>query len=381
MLPLLLLVPLAQPAPPVEEGFTSLCADAELSAWRLPKPGAWECADGVIRKVTGGTLFTRHIYEDFTLRLDYKIGPGGNSGVFVHAPLSGRHSALGMEVQIMGDHGKPPSDQSSGALYAAKAPSVAVTNPDGEWNALEVVFLGRHMKVTLNDQVIHDFDLDDPAANADLPPGIKLSDRCPRGFIGLQDHGAPVEFRNVRIKEEPERGFSPTPLAPLPPEGGNGVGAFAFADGVLTATAPAEGTAILKGTQVLGDCEVRLEYSVEPGAQALFLPRTDKDPKHAPLEIVMADDSGKAPGREASGALLGQAATMMPASLPIGEWNDLRIVLRGWTVQVYLNSMPVLNVPSANYWGKYMYTPLKGTPGIAARKGKVEVRNVRVKPL
>jgi hypothetical protein len=41
------------------------------------------------------------------------------------------------------------------------------------------------MKVTLNEQVIHDFDLDDPVANEGLVPGIRLSDRCPRGFIGL----------------------------------------------------------------------------------------------------------------------------------------------------------------------------------------------------
>ena len=381
MLPALLLLPLAQPAPVAEEGFVSLSADAELSAWRLPRPGAWECSDGVIRRVTGGTLFTRHIYEDFTLRLDYKIGKGGNSGVFVRAPLSGRHSALGMEVQVMGDYGTRPSNQSTGSLYAAKAPAAAANNPDDEWNALEVVLAGRHMKVTLNDQVIHDFDLDDPDVNQGLVPGIKLSDRCPRGFIGLQDHGAPVEFRNVRIREEPEEGFIPTPLSPLPPEGGNGAEAFTLTDGVLMVMAPAEGTAILKGTEVLGDYELRLEYRVEPGAQALWLAHMDNDPKHQPLEIVMGDDSGKAPGREASGALLGLASTMVPASLPTGEWNDLRAVFQGWTVRVYLNEMPVLNVPSANFWGKYQYTPLKGVPGIAARKGKVDVRSVRVRAL
>jgi len=381
MLPLYLMTALLHQPPAVEPGFTSLCADAELSAWRLPKPGAWECTDGVIRRVTGGTLFTRHIYEDFTLRLDFKIGKGGNSGVFVRAPLSGRHSALGMEVQIAGDFGKPPSSQSTGALYAAKASAVAANNADGEWNALEVALLGRHMKVTLNEQVIHDFDLDDPAVNEGLAPGIRLSDRCPRGFIGLQDHGSPVEFRNVRIREEPEAGFEPLFDGTLNGWTADREGAFGAQDGILVCSAPADGPATLKHSRTLADCEIRLEYRVEPGAQALLLPRTAANPRNAPLEIVMGDDTGKAPGREASGALLGQASTMMPASLPAGEWNDLRVILRGWTVRVYLNSMPVLNVPSANLWGKYMYTPLKGVPAIAARKGKVEVRDLRVRPL
>ena len=115
-----------------EEGFVSLSGDPTLSAWRQPADGAWECNDGVIKKIKGGTLFSEQMYEDFCLRLEYRIEEGGNSGLFLRAPLSGRHSALGMEMQILGDHGKPPSVGSSGALYAAKAPDVAATNPDGE---------------------------------------------------------------------------------------------------------------------------------------------------------------------------------------------------------------------------------------------------------
>jgi hypothetical protein len=384
MLPLVMVTAALQQTPiSPEDGFVSLSSDAELPAWRLPRPGAWECQGGVIRRLTGGTLFTRAVYEDFSLRLEYRIDKGMNSGVFVRAPLSGRHSALGMEVQVQGDHGRAPGNETSGALYAARAPLVAANRPDGEWNALEVQLLGRHVHATLNDQVIHDFDLDDPQANEGLAPGVRLSDRCPRGFIGLQDHGNPVEFRNVRIKVEPEPGFEALtdgwvsyPPARLPSEGGNGL-----ADGVIRAMAPAEGTATLRHPRVLGDCEIRLEFRAEAGGQALLLPRTDDDPRHQPLEIVLGDDTGRAPGREASGSLLGVASTMMPASLPVGEWNDLRVVLCGWTVRVYLNEMPVLDVPSANLWGKYMYTPLGGAPALVARRGRVDLRNVRVKAL
>ena len=362
-----------------EEGFVSLSGDPTLSAWRQPADGAWECNDGVIKKIKGGTLFSEQMYEDFCLRLEYRIEEGGNSGLFLRAPLSGRHSALGMEMQILGDHGKPPSVGSSGALYAAKAPDVAATNPDGEWNEAEVEFRGAHLKATLNGQVIHDFDLDDPAVNEKLREGIKLSQRCVRGYIALQDHGHPVEFRNVRIREYPEEGLEALLGESLEGWTPSVEGAFALADGVLTCTAPEGETAGLTSAKTLGDHELRLEYRVSGGAEAYWLPRTDDDPKHRPMQVVLADDKDRAPGWNASGALAGQASTMVRASRPVGQWNDLRIVFRGWTVKVYLNGMRVLDVPSANYFGKYMYTPLRGRPQIVIRKGAVEVRNVRVK--
>jgi len=362
-----------------DEDFVSLSDDPALSAWRQPKDGAWECKDGIIKKIKGGTLFSEQMYEDFCLRLEYRIQKGGNSGLFLRAPLSGRQSALGMEMQILGDHGKPPSAGSSGALYSAKAPDVSATNPDGEWNEVEVEFRGTQLKVTLNGQVIHDFDLDDPAVNENLREGIKLSQRCPRGYIALQDHGHPVEFRNVRIKEYPEEAFEALLGESLEGWTPSAEGAFALAAGVLTCTAPEGETAALQCGKTVGDHELRLQYRVSEDAEGHWLPRTDDNPKHQPMEVVLADDKDRAPGWNASGALAGQASTMVRASRPVGQWNDLRMVFRGWTVQVYLNGMRVLDVPSANYFGKYMYTPLRGRPQIVIREGTVEVRDVRVK--
>ena len=77
----------------------------------------------------------------------------------------------------------------------------------------------------------------------------------------------------------------------------------------------------------------------------------------------------------------GQASTMVPGSLPPGQWNDLRMVFRGRDVEVYLNEMPVLNTYSTNFWREYMHAPLKGVPRIVVRKGRVEMRKVRVREL
>jgi hypothetical protein len=369
------------PAMPQEEGFVSLSDDPDLSAWRLPKPGAWVLEDGVIRRASGGTLFTRRIYEDFTLRLDFKIPKGGNSGLFLRAPLWGRHSALGMEMQICGDYGRKPGNGTTGGIYDAKAPDVAANRPDGEWNDLEVALHGRHMRALLNQQVIHDFDLDDPEINAPLPYGHKLSERCTRGFIGLQDHGTPIEFRNVRIKEEPEEGFEPLFDGTFTGWEPSDQTAFTVENGELVCTAPAEGEASLTYETPLGDYELRLEYRVDKGAEAAWLARTTGNPRSTPVEVVIADDSGKAPGVNASGALSGQASTLMRGSLPVGQWNDLRVIFRGLQVHVYLNSMPLLSTRSTNFWGAYRYAPLKGAPQMMIRKGKVGFRNIRARAL
>ncbi|MGQ9731996.1 MAG: 3-keto-disaccharide hydrolase [Candidatus Zipacnadales bacterium] len=383
MLPLLMTTALLQqPSPLAEEGFVLLSNDAELSAWRLPQAEGWVWEEGVIRRQKGGTLFSRAIYEDFVLRLEYRIAKGHNSGLFLHAPLSGRHSAIGMELQIMGDYGRTePNTTSTGALYDAKAPRVCANKPDGEWNVLEVQLSGRHMKVTLNEQVIHDFDLDDPQINEGQAYGQRLTDRRPRGFIGVQDHGNPVEFRNIWIKVEPERGFEPLLTDTLEGWTADNASAFALQGGVLTCWTPEGETAKLTYTRPLKDYEVRLEYRVEPGAEAYWLPRTSTNERNAPVEVVIGDDTNRAPSVNATGALAGQASTLMRGSLPPGQWNDLRMVFHGWSVEINLNEMPILSVPNVNYFSRYRYAPLNGSPALVVRKGKLELRNVRVRPL
>jgi len=128
------------------------------------------------------------------------MGPGCNSGVFLRTTEFGRQSRTGLEIQIYDDAGEPVSKYSSGAIYAVAAPKASAARNAGEWNSLEATLRGRTLKVTLNDTVVQDIDLDDPAINADLPDGHKMWQRAKRGYIGLQNHGRPIRFRNIRLK-------------------------------------------------------------------------------------------------------------------------------------------------------------------------------------
>jgi hypothetical protein len=105
-----------------------------------------------------------------------------------------------MELQILSDAGKPADLHSTGSLYGAAAPSKSMAKPDGEWNQVEVTVLKRMVTAVWNGEKILDVNLDDRKyQNAQERP---LAERAPFGHVGLQAYstGAPVEFRNVRIK-------------------------------------------------------------------------------------------------------------------------------------------------------------------------------------
>jgi hypothetical protein len=286
-----------------------------------------------------------------------------------------------MEIQILGAEGRPRDPETCGAIYAARAPDANAAKPPGEWNALEIDLRGRALRVVLNGQVIHDISLDDPAANAPLPAGLKLSERSHRGFIALQYHGAALEFRNVRIRPDPEAGFEPLFADGLAGWAGTPPAAFEVADGVLTGAATEGGEASLTCADVWSDYTLGLEYRVEKGAQAGICLRTDpRVERYTPVEVLIADDSGERPGINCSGALVGAAGVTWRGSRPPGEWNDMEIVCRGRLVQVFVNAVPVLSA-NTNLFGPYIRAPLKGAPQVRVRRGEVQLRNVRVRPL
>ncbi len=182
------------------DGWQPLFDGRSLEGWTTLRTdwGAWHVRDGAIvcdGSTMGPWLRTRRRFESFVLRLEYRISEKGNSGVFVRAPLDGRASRFGFEVQIMGRRPDPLDDQySTGAIYAALPPKEDASRPVGQWNELEVTCDGPMLQVRVNGRGVQDVDTRNVAV---------LKDRRRQGRIGLQDHGDKVWFRRIRIKELP----------------------------------------------------------------------------------------------------------------------------------------------------------------------------------
>jgi type 1 glutamine amidotransferase len=186
----------------VEWGFRPLFNGKDLTGWAAPSD-AWTVQDRVIdcKGGHGGWLRSDEEFEDFEFRFDYRISKDGNSGAFFRATLEGNPAFTGHEVQILDDHGKPPDMHSAGSLYDAMAPARNMSKPAWEWNEVSIKCVGRQLTITMNGYRIINVNLDDVGMNHPLAEEMKMWNRAKKGYLGFQDHGSRVQFRNLRVKE------------------------------------------------------------------------------------------------------------------------------------------------------------------------------------
>jgi hypothetical protein len=208
---LLLATPLLA-EPPLDkekaDGFSPLFNGKDFTGWKRyqSKPEGWAIEDGVLvcTGKGGGWLGTDRDYANYVLRLEYRLGPAGNSGVYLRAPEEGQISRTGMEIQILDDnhpnYAKLDFYQYTGSIYHVVGPTQRTGKPAGQWNTMEIRAAGREIVVILNGKKIVDADLDRPLRD---PAIAKEHTGLARttGRIGLQSHSERVEFRNIRVKE------------------------------------------------------------------------------------------------------------------------------------------------------------------------------------
>lgn len=152
-----------------------------------------------------GNLYTKKEYDNFIFRFEFKLTPGANNGLGIHAPLTGDAAYMGKELQILDNsasvYANLRDSQYHGSVYGVIAAKRGAQNPVGEWNYEEVIVNGDDIKITLNGVVIVDGNMAEASKNGTLDhkdhPGLKKK----RGYIGFLGHGSPLKFRNIRIKE------------------------------------------------------------------------------------------------------------------------------------------------------------------------------------
>jgi len=189
------------------EGWRDLLGGGDLSGWqdasgKRPGPG-WAVEDGaLVRKDRAGYLWTKERFGDFALELEFKTE--GNSGVFIRTDNLKDPVQTGIEIQVYTPV-KDPTKGSCGAVYNCLAPTKEMCRA-GQWNRMTITALDNELSVILNGEKIIDMDLNRWTEPQQNPDGTKnkfrtaLRDFKREGHIGLQDHGAPVAYRNVRIK-------------------------------------------------------------------------------------------------------------------------------------------------------------------------------------
>lgn len=186
-----------------------------VRAWNeLKNPGpagaSWRIEDGLLRggEPRGSWLVSEREYGDFDMEFDFKLGPTGNSGCALRAPMFGDPAFDGMELQMADYRYNPQAKDSelTGGIYRAIAPRRQVYRPE-EWNHYHVTLRGPSLRVELNGALIHDLNLDEqnqPVKRHDGKDAPAVKDRPRRGHLGFQNlsrGGSDVLIRNARIRE------------------------------------------------------------------------------------------------------------------------------------------------------------------------------------
>lgn len=175
---------------------------SSLDGWK--HGGNWELKDGVVTRTKKGgqlTYVARDVPDSFELRFEWKVAEGSNSGIY-YGPGQVEYQVLDNDRHA---NGKNPR-QSAASIYYGFAPSKVATKPVGEWNTARIVRHGTVIQHWLNGEPVVSVDYADPKWASDVERlmlrGGKLSDRG--GRFWLQDHGDPVWFRNLKLREIPK---------------------------------------------------------------------------------------------------------------------------------------------------------------------------------
>ena len=162
-----------------------------------------------LTKAGGGDLISKQSFQHFELELQWNIEPGGNSGIFILADESAEHIyAKAPEIQILDNERHKDNKLAthrSGSLYDMQASPDRSHKVAGEWNDVRIVLNNKHLQVWQNgiataDVVLGSAEWQRLLASSKFAnwPGFGSLEK---GQIGLQDHGDPVCFKNIRIRE------------------------------------------------------------------------------------------------------------------------------------------------------------------------------------
>ncbi len=197
---------------PDREGYIPLFNGRDLAGWQPATH--WTVESGVIflkdrsdrQEHNDNYLWTQRQYGDFILELEFKMTRGTNSGVFLRTSDPKNPVQTGIEVQVASSRaGRAPGRGSVGALYDLVVPRAIPLQPE-DWNRYTITCDGSKLTVALNGQIVSEADLDLWTEARKNPDGSSnkfdrpLKNFVRTGYIGLQDHGTPVWYRNIRIK-------------------------------------------------------------------------------------------------------------------------------------------------------------------------------------
>ena len=205
---------------------------SSLDGWRAyngdQMPPGWKIVDSVLTfntqqileqdydyKGNRDIMYGEEEFENFELYLEWKIPKGGNSGIYYHIKEGyGGFADMAPEYQLLDDenyseiHDYELKDwQLTAADYAMHVPDTTqkVLYPPGKWNSSRIIFTSNNVEHWLNDKKVLSFipwtEQWYEKRNSGKWDNFPDYGKYKKGYIGLQDHGSNLWFRNIKIKK------------------------------------------------------------------------------------------------------------------------------------------------------------------------------------
>jgi hypothetical protein len=383
--------------------FAAMSADDKAKA--LEKGAAdekkhWRVEDGVIvNDGQGAYLTTDKDYGDVELKVDFKIGPKGDSGVYLRG---------NPQVQIW-DYTEPSyfrnaANKGSGGLWnntagaPGKDPLVLADKPIGEWNSLRIIQVGERTTVYLNDKLVVDHARWENFWDRKMP-------LVARGPIQLQTHDHEIHWRNIAVREIPPdeankilaehgaKGFRSVFNGQNLAEWAGPIENYEAVDGVIRCK-PHKGGVIYYNEE-FKDFAARVEFKLPPGGNnglAIRYPGHGDTAYLGMTELQVLDDGdkryeGRIDARQAHGSAYGMVAAKRGYLRPVGQWNFQEVTVKGPKIKVELNGTLILDADLSQVKEFMAKSPHPGKDrtsgyfGFAGHSDPVEFRNVAIKPL
>jgi hypothetical protein len=198
------------------QGFRLLFDGSSTNGWRgfrrATMHDGWRAVDGALARVgPGGDIVTVDEYENFELRLQWKVPEGGNSGIMYHVSEDFAQTYLsGPEMQVLDDARHPDGRSrltAAGSCHSVYPAPDGVVRPANQWNDVGIVVNGTHVEHWLNGVKVVEYELwsDDWRRRVQSSkfaqwPSYGMTHR---GRIALQDHDGGVLYRSIRIRVLP----------------------------------------------------------------------------------------------------------------------------------------------------------------------------------
>jgi hypothetical protein len=299
----------------------------------------------------GGDIVTVEQYEDFELYLEWAISPGGNSGIFFHVLEEGYSGPYetGQEYQLIDDIGftdKLEEWQKSGADYAMHNAENKTLKPVGEFNSSIIKVKDGMVEHWLNEQKILSYELWTDEWKT-LVQNCKWKEypayglAC-KGYIGLQNHGSEIKFRNIKIRNLTETGKSLFNGSDLDGWKIHGTEKWYVEDGLLVCESGEDKQyGYLATEEKYTDFILRVQFKQEAnGNSGVFFRSSIDGTKISGWQVEVAP-----PGNDSGGIYesygrgwLWQIPDEKEKVLKMGEWNDLVIKVEGDRVMTWLNN-------------------------------------------